>query len=432
MNPQARKILIFFGDILLLLGTMVVTLLFGFWGSFESGIFFSHVLAFSFLFLVWLVILYSLDLYDLSLPISFSVLSRFFLAWVCFLATGAGYFYLVAFTQLNPKTNLVTYVSLFIGTAFIWRLVFSLKLSAIASWRIGFLDVGEEEQELRQSIESLKQHGYQYIPVSIDRGLEEQIKEYHLQALVFPHGFFSDPKHIQTLYACLGEGVSFFEPAQVYEVFTRRIPLSTIDQQWFIRNLQEKERGISLRLKQTFDMVGALLILVLTLPLWMLIALAIKLEDGGAIFYEQQRVGKHGKTFFIKKFRTMRNDAEVGGVQWAQESDPRVTRVGRVLRTTHLDELPQMLNVLKGDLSLVGPRPERPEFVRVLETEIPHYHVRHFIKPGFTGWAQIKFRYARSVSDSKTKFEYDLYYLKNRSPIMDALILLKTVQLFFR
>ena len=125
-------------------------------------------------------------------------------------------------------------------------------------------------------------------------------------------------------------------------------------------------------------------------------------------------------------------NAEKNGPLWAEKNDPRITKVGKILRRTHLDELPQMINVLKGDISLVGPRPERPEFVEKLEKEIPYYHLRHIVKPGFTGWAQIKFRYARSVIDSLEKFEYDLYYIKNRSLLLDIYILLKTFGLFFR
>lgn len=128
----------------------------------------------------------------------------------------------------------------------------------------------------------------------------------------------------------------------------------------------------------------------------------------------------------------MKKDAENGKAQWAEIEDPRVTKVGRFLRRTHLDELPQMINVIKGDISLVGPRPERPEFVNELEKQIPHYHLRHLIKPGFTGWAQLKFRYGRSVPDSLEKFQYDLYYIKNRGIILDLGILLKTFQLFLK
>ena len=181
------------------------------------------------------------------------------------------------------------------------------------------------------------------------------------------------------------------------------------------------------------DIILALALLIATLPLWPIIALFIKVEDGGPIFYRQERIRKDGKPFFLIKFRSMNQEAEAKtGAIWAKEKDPRITRVGKFLRRVHLDELPQMLNILKGEISLVGPRPERPEFISQLEKEIPHYRMRHLIKPGFTGWAQLKFRYGRSVMDAREKFQYDLYYLKNRSLFLDLGILLKTFQLFFK
>jgi lipopolysaccharide/colanic/teichoic acid biosynthesis glycosyltransferase len=159
-------------------------------------------------------------------------------------------------------------------------------------------------------------------------------------------------------------------------------------------------------------------------------------EDGGPIFIKQHRVGKHGKLFTIYKLRSMQalnkdGSAETNGAVWATAKDPRITPVGHILRTTHLDEVPQMYNIIKGDLALIGPRAERPEFVAELEQQIPYYYLRHTIKPGFTGWAQIKYRYARSIQDSREKFEYDLYYLKNKSPLLDIGIVLKTLQIIF-
>jgi len=184
-------------------------------------------------------------------------------------------------------------------------------------------------------------------------------------------------------------------------------------------------------LKRFVDIILAFSIIIITSPLWLIFAVLIKLEDKGPVFYRQKRVGKDRNEFWLTKFRSMKIDAENGKAKWAEKDDPRITKIGRFLRKIHLDELPQMLNILKGDISLVGPRPERPEFVKKLEKEIPHYHLRHIIRPGFTGWAQIKFRYGRTVEDSHEKFQYDLYYIKNRSLFLDLGILLKTFQLFF-
>jgi len=220
--------------------------------------------------------------------------------------------------------------------------------------------------------------------------------------------------------------------SRAYEIICDKIPISFVAQTWFLENLKEGEKGFHDKAKRIIDILLAFLLLLLTFPFWPFIILAIKLEDKGPIFYYQERTGKDRKPFLLIKFRSMIKDAEKEKAVWAEKEDSRITRVGKFLRQSHLDEIPQMLNVLKGDISLVGPRPERPEFVQQLEKEIPHYHIRHLIKPGFTGWAQIKFRYGRSIMDSFEKFQYDLYYLKNRSLILDLRILLKTFQLFLK
>lgn len=432
MNLYYRKFFLLLGDIAILYAALYLMLAISFSGEALPALFFSHAWPFSILFFFWLILFYILDLYDLSSPpVSPTFLSRFTLALILCFLLGALFFYVVSFTQITPKTNLLIETALFGVLAYGWRLLFATKISRLAPWRIGLLGLRQENAELRDLIRSLKHHGYGCVDLHTG-DLAAQVSQQRLHAVVIPSGSFLQPEITQQLYECLQTGVRFLDLAEAYELFARRVPLSTTDQSWFVRNVYGRERGGFKQAKRAMDLVAAAFILVITSPLWGIIALAIKLEDHGAIFYSQERVGRHGKIFWIKKFRTMKSDAEAHGPQWAEVKDSRVTRIGAFLRRTHLDELPQMLNILRGDISLVGPRPERPEFVEVLSREIPHYHIRHFVKPGFTGWAQIKFRYARSISDSQKKFEYDLYYIKNRSFILDVLILLKTIQLVFR
>lgn len=432
MDLHVRKFLLLLGDIAILYAALYLMLAISFPGEELSSLFLSHAWPFSVLFLFWLILFYVLDLYDLSSPpVSPAFLSRFALTLLLCFLFGALFFYVVSFTQITPKTNLLIQIVLFGGISYGWRLLFATKISRLAPWRIGLLGLRQEDAELRDLIRSLKHHGYGCVDLHTG-DIATQVSEQRLHAVVIPSDSYFQPEMTQSLYECLQTGVRFLDLCEAYELFARRIPLSTTDQSWFVRNVYGRERGGLKQAKRAMDIVTAVLILVMTFPACALIALAIKLEDQGTIFYLQQRVGRHGKKFWIKKFRTMKNDAEAYGPQWADVKDSRVTRIGAFLRRTHLDELPQMLNILKGDISLVGPRPERPEFVDMLQKEIPHYHIRHFVKPGFTGWAQIKFRYARSVSDSQKKFEYDLYYIKNRSFILDVLILLKTIQLVFR
>lgn len=186
---------------------------------------------------------------------------------------------------------------------------------------------------------------------------------------------------------------------------------------------------MSLIAKRVFDLILASIFLLLLWPFMLLTAIAVKLESKGPALYHQVRVGVHGKTFRIYKFRSMRQDAEKNGAVWAQKNDNRITRVGAFIRNTRLDELPQIYNVLAGHMSFVGPRPERPEFVQSLSGQIPYYDMRHKVKPGLMGWAQLKYPYGASVEDAKNKLQYDLYYTKNHSFMMDILIMVQTVEI---
>jgi exopolysaccharide biosynthesis polyprenyl glycosylphosphotransferase len=179
--------------------------------------------------------------------------------------------------------------------------------------------------------------------------------------------------------------------------------------------------------KRGVDVAVALAMGIAVLPFLPLVALAIRVDSPGSILYSQERVGLNGRTFRIYKFRSMRSDAEKNGAQWATVYDTRVTRVGRFLRLSRIDELPQLWNVLRGDMTLVGPRPERPEFTDLLEAQIPEYRLRTMVKPGLTGWAQVSFRYTSSVAETRTKFEYDMYYVKFSSLAMDVRILFRTI-----
>lgn len=211
---------------------------------------------------------------------------------------------------------------------------------------------------------------------------------------------------------------------------TGRVDLDSVNPSWLIfSDGFSSGRMFSSAFKRLFDLGASALLLVLTLPLILLTAIAIKLESRGPAFYRQSRVGLYGQNFDVIKLRSMRQDAEVGGnAVWAEKNDPRITRVGRIIRTLRIDELPQCWSVLKGEMSFVGPRPERPQFVEDLDTKLPFYAERHMVKPGITGWAQINYPYGASIEDSRQKLEYDLYYAKNYSPFLDILILLQTAR----
>lgn len=235
---------------------------------------------------------------------------------------------------------------------------------------------------------------------------------------------------LQDLLRIKTTGVHVNDMSTFLERETGRVDLDSVNPSWLIfSDGFSSGRRLSGFAKRLFDLAASLCLLLLTFPLLVLGALAVKLSSRGPAFFRQVRVGLYGQHFTLVKLRSMRVDAEAPGVpQWAEENDPRITRVGRLLRITRIDELPQLWLVLKGEMSFVGPRPERPQFVDDLETRLPYYAERHMVKPGITGWAQINYPYAASIEDARRKLEYDLYYAKNYTPFLDLLILLQTAR----
>ncbi len=224
-------------------------------------------------------------------------------------------------------------------------------------------------------------------------------------------------------------GVVFDHLASVYEEYTGKIAIENLRPSWLIFSEGFRKSRLITAAKRAADVVVATIGIVLAAPIMAVVALAVRLTSPGPALYHQERVGQHGRVFTVHKFRSMRNDAEAGtGAVWARANDSRVTPVGAFLRKTRLDELPQLWNVLRGDMSLVGPRPERPEFVHMLTEQIPFYGQRHSVKPGVTGWAQVSYTYGASVEDAMEKLQYDLFYIKNLSLGLDLFVLFKTVQ----
>jgi exopolysaccharide biosynthesis polyprenyl glycosylphosphotransferase len=223
------------------------------------------------------------------------------------------------------------------------------------------------------------------------------------------------------------DGYRVVEWQDFFEKLSGRIPIRKLAPSFFIFREGFRKSGVLLFARRVISLIVALVGLLLLFPLFLLVGIAIKLDSPGPVFYSQERVGQSGKVFRLLKFRSMRQDAESDGTpRWATSGDPRVTRVGKYIRLTRIDELPQLINILRGDLDLVGPRPERPAFVQELEKVIPYYSIRHTVKPGLTGWAQVMFPYAGTIEESKEKLEYDLYYIKNMSTKLDLLIVFMT------
>lgn len=310
--------------------------------------------------------------------------------------------------------------------------------------RVMVLGAGDRAQRLR-ALADLPESGFvivSYIAMSEgDRVVEEAIA----RAAIHDLGKFVENLGVSEVVLALQErrnslplkdllriktkGVHVNDFSSFLERETGRVDLDTVNPSWLIfSDGFSSGRMLSSAVKRIFDITASLVLLALTFPIIALFALIVKLDSKGPAFFRQQRVGLYGEPFQLIKLRSMRTDAEKDGAKWAEENDPRITRIGRLIRKLRIDELPQTWSVLLGHMSFVGPRPEVPSFVENLEEEIPFYGERHMVKPGITGWAQINYPYGASVEDSRRKLEYDLYYAKNYTPFLDLVILLQTVR----
>ena len=231
------------------------------------------------------------------------------------------------------------------------------------------------------------------------------------------------------LQLSLAGQVTIEEGASFYERITGRVSLSMLRPSWLIFTGRGRQAKLAELSRTVVHWLVALIGAILSLPIVLVTAVLIKLESRGPVFYKQERVGKNGRVFVLTKFRSMRVDAEQDGPVWASKGDSRTTRVGKIIRKVRIDEIPQFWHILRGEMSFVGPRPERPHFVAQLAEEIPFYEQRHLIAPGLTGWAQIKYPYGASIEDARQKLQYDLFYIKNQGLILDAIIIFETIKI---
>ncbi|MGC9046987.1 MAG: sugar transferase, partial [Minisyncoccia bacterium] len=274
-------------------------------------------------------------------------------------------------------------------------------------------------QDLKNYITNFPQAGYE---------ITSDMKK--AEIIVLASHFKNEPLLTKKFIEYLKQDKIIIDSTRFYEQLFARTPLSDLNETWFFENFVHRSK-FHFFVKRVFDLVSAIILFIIFLPVMLIIAILIKLDSDGPVIYQQIRVGKNGKEFVLYKFRTMIKDAEKFGIKRNNLDDTRVTKIGKILRKTHLDELPQLVNIIKGDLSFVGPRPERPVFVNEYNYSVPFYSIRHIIKPGLTGWAQINYPHGLTLQDAYQKLEYDIFYIKNQSFIFDLLIILKTINHFF-
>ena len=308
-------------------------------------------------------------------------------------------------------------------------------MAVVEKERVVFVGENDYTEDL---LESVKKDGQYVFVTSLNntdmKALGKEILELYntkkFDVLVdFTDKLLRDPKITEKLLQYKLEGLQYYNYLEFYETYENKLPISHLSPKWFLENtgFEIYHNNFNLKAKRLLDLLFALLIGIFAAPVIVLAAIIVKLESKGPVFFIQERIGEGNKKFNIVKFRSMTTDAEKDGPQWASKNDNRVTKFGKIMRATRIDELPQLWNVLRGEMSFVGPRPEREFFIQQLEKEIPYYNLRHTVKPGLTGWAQVMYPYGASVEDAYRKLQYDLYYIKHHSIPFDVKVLLKTV-----
>lgn len=444
-----RRITIFFlalGDLALLYGALFAALFLRYAPSQDFDFMIRlHLLPFLFVFILWLFVFGSLGLYDIRFMKNGKVFFyRLIRAIFTNIVLTIPIFYLLPSLELEPRRNLLLIAIISTIFIFIWRYLFNLLIIKTPAYRVLFFGISPEAIELVENLLKYPHFGQKPVaflsmndapimrPLPIpyfarEHDLPRIIRDYSIDTIVI----FSEVKENKTLvsmlFKALPMGVGIIEFTAFHEMITGKIPASIIAEVWFLENLIGIKKRFYDFSKRALDLVGAALAMIPFFLLYPFIALAIKLDSRGPVLFRQNRVGKNGALFSLIKFRSMVEGAEAMAGIKGEGKDMRHTRVGRFLRKSYLDELPQIFNVVKGEMSFVGPRPERPEYVDELKKRIPFYEMRLLVPPGITGWAQINMENDASVEDAPEKMQYDLYYIKNRSLILDLLILLRTV-----
>lgn len=315
---------------------------------------------------------------------------------------------------------------IFISSLLLLRLV--INMISYREQVVTIYGEGELKENLEKSLEKLE--GYRYLDFNKNINFLEDYVENKKIKLLLLGKLKLDEKEIESILKIKLRGTEVKGYLDYMLDIENKIEVSYVSEEWLLNayGFQILRSKVQNKIKRIFDIGMSIIIGILTLPIMILAVIIVRLESSGPIIYSQARVGEKEKEFMVHKFRSMREDAEKDGAKWAQKNDPRVTKFGKFMRKTRIDELPQLLNVIKGEMSFIGPRPERMVFIKELEKQIPYYGLRHMVKPGLTGWAQVMYPYGATVEDAKYKLEYDLYYIKGYSLFLDIVILFKTLK----
>ncbi len=439
MNVQlkTKALAVFLGDIFFLYLSLFVTLLLRSGGHLSSDILATHLPPFTIIFCFWLLVFYIAGLYDVHrMRNSVDFFSSLFVSIFINVFFAIGFFYAFPSFGIAPKTTLLGFVIAFFLIEAFWRRGFNrfvthraIKLPVLilgaTKTTFALADFITENPHLGYTLAS-----HITTPLESDH-LRQLLLTHQVAVVVIPENLAANTSLAHTLTDAVVRGVEVHSEIVFYEHILRQIPLASVTPAWFF-DVAFSSPTLYDQFKRGVELCGAFLLQIIVFPLEILLAILIFITSPGPVFYSQLRMGKHNRVFRLYKFRTMRVDAEKNGAQWSSgANDPRVTAIGKLLRYTHLDELPQLFNVLRGEVAFVGPRPERPEIIENIAPQVPFYHMRHMVTPGITGWAQINFKKDQTIEDVKTKLQYDLYYIEHRSFLFDIAILIRTIRSFF-
>lgn len=426
------------GDLAFLLASLWITLLLRYAEAPSASLFLAHLAPFSLLFLAWVTVFYIAGLYEKHTTILQSALpTALATAQLANAGVATIFFYFVPMFGLAPKTILFIYLFVSFALILFWRMYGYFALSRKEPENAIIIGSGQEMKDLVNEINGNPIYNLRFVS-SVDllradesgfwREVVSRAYSENVSVIVIDLAHDSVEPILPHLYNLIFSGITFIDLHKIYENIFDKVPLSLLRYNWFLENISTNPRTAYDALKRLMDISLSAVLLVASLAAYPIIWLAVKLDDGGSLFISQDRVGENNRVVRILKFRSMaRNEVDP-----TKKSDNYVTRVGNMLRKTRLDELPQLWNVLKGDLSLIGPRPELPEAVKHYTQEIPYYNVRHLVRPGLSGWAQIYHdahpHHAVATEETKQKLSYDLYYIKNRSLLLDLKIAVRTVK----
>lgn len=450
-----KKFLLVVGDLVVLYGALALTLLIRYGQELWGAQWDIHLRPLSLIFVLWIGILYITGLYDVQRAKNNVLFFRhFFEALIASTAVAIAVFYISPFFSIAPKTNLLITIGFYGALFSLWRMVYNHVLAPrLLRRRVLFVGRTLEVEELIGVFSRNPQLGY--LPVALVEltenaggpiaGIERYTTLKHIRAIVTAHeidtvvlaiNIHEQRSLTQELYELIFWNLDITNIATLYEHITGRVPIVSLSESWFLENLHTRHRMYD-SFRIVFDTIFAVILLIITAGITPILAVLIRASGPGPVFIHQVRIGKNGKRYTIAKFRTMKalaadGSAETGAPEFAQEGDARVTPIGNYLRKFRIDEFPQAWNILKGEMALIGPRPERPEFVEKITDSMPFFTVRHIVRPGLTGWAQINYPYAKSFEEMLVKLQYDLYYIKNRSIMIDVAIFLKTINVMIR